>query len=308
MGYDAELLSEHRFNSYRRSRFWKTRKPDPALDSLRKYFDDLKRRRILDSTPGPNLARVPGEIRNQIYGYLNFFGGVVCLHCPGAKGVTDFERLHKPAITRVCRKLRAETLPLYYSDNRFDMTCCWDLGHTDCATAHGGIGTLQRRWFESIAPHWEHLCDVKLRLPGWPSWTRFSAETTGMLFVMNGLPLSKQRMRLLQLLCASYIHSPTKLGCPFWFESELAYFLRDLSGIVQRIEKSAVAVTHSSLESPQCFLEPFGGFEMLQVSPISQPGQMKNEFLDWDSLVRDVEPFIHPAGTPGALLWRKETT
>lgn len=58
------------------------------------------------------LGRLPGELRNRIYELLVPSGSTF-------EVTTDTAARTQPSVSKVCRQLRAETLPIYYAANIF---------------------------------------------------------------------------------------------------------------------------------------------------------------------------------------------
>lgn len=60
--------------------------------------------------PDLPLLRLPGELRNRIYGFVFISPSPIPL----------YKVARSPTVTRVCRQLRIECIPMFYGDHVFD--------------------------------------------------------------------------------------------------------------------------------------------------------------------------------------------
>lgn len=76
------------------------------------------------------LFDLPGEIRNRVYDFL-FAGDIVRIGCHRHVTVGNIRYAtdnQQPPVSRACRRLRQESLPRYYSNQRFQVRCsCYAL-------------------------------------------------------------------------------------------------------------------------------------------------------------------------------------
>ncbi|KAK5006688.1 hypothetical protein LTR39_005595, partial [Cryomyces antarcticus] len=83
------------------------------------------------------FLKLPGELRNQIYRFALVHHRVISV-------ISKWEELAQPPLTRVCRQIRNESLPVFYGGNRFRLyrdRCpeyvfiCWlrMIGNNNCA-------------------------------------------------------------------------------------------------------------------------------------------------------------------------------
>ncbi|KAK8075611.1 hypothetical protein PG997_010274 [Apiospora hydei] len=93
---------------------------------------------MTDKTPFPFLS-LPPELRNMVY-YLAL-GDLRASYGP-----TTCTALAPPALTQTNRQVRAETLSLYYSQNRFHFTL----------PLPGGPSAFER-WCAAMAPHFPYI-------------------------------------------------------------------------------------------------------------------------------------------------------
>lgn len=84
--------------------------------------------------------KLPAELRNRIYGLACFKEGIVLIDYHGSR-----KHALQPALSRTCRALRNETLPVWYS-NKFYMMTFKCLREKKCSTF------CQYRWLRAIAP------------------------------------------------------------------------------------------------------------------------------------------------------------
>lgn len=73
----------------------------------------------MDNSP---LARLPRELRDHIYELVLSFKSHLYLHDDDPDNPA---RLPCGQLTRVCRQLRAETQPIFYSSNKFMVNALW---------------------------------------------------------------------------------------------------------------------------------------------------------------------------------------
>jgi hypothetical protein len=117
----------------------------------RKLTRDLKLpqpERVVDPK---DFLDFPGEIRNRIYDYL-FAGSVARIGChkdvfPNSDILTIENR--QPAISKVCRQLRYETLSIFYSRTRFEIRC-----------SHPCQREAGSKWLETIQPYHHHITSL----------------------------------------------------------------------------------------------------------------------------------------------------
>lgn len=81
------------------------------------------------------LMKLPAELRNLIYELVVVEAKTIDIvdpdHVQGGPGVS--ERAKQPGIAQVCRQLRREVLPIFYSQNTFRVNACgyWYLSHAE---------------------------------------------------------------------------------------------------------------------------------------------------------------------------------
>lgn len=98
------------------------------------------------------FLEIPAELRNMVYGHLIDTDQIIACNAVNSK--------HKrpPAITQVCPKIRAETVPMYYGSNKFQIECAYQIANQRNyerpldALCHWieGIGVAQFKHINSI--------------------------------------------------------------------------------------------------------------------------------------------------------------
>lgn len=78
----------------------------PSLPVPRLSYPFVPRKDTFD------LHKIPAELRNAIYGY--------CVVKPEPISISDKANLSQPEITRVCKQLREESLPIFFGQNTFE--------------------------------------------------------------------------------------------------------------------------------------------------------------------------------------------
>lgn len=135
---------------------------------------------------------LPGEIRNRIFDIL-FRGEIVRVSCHrkvivGGKSY-ECER-RQPAITRVCRQLREEALPLFYQESVFELRCL-------CGSP------IMPKWLNAVRGSHVHLRGMDVWIAswgiGWLSGSRGAvgfrlrcAQRTGDIRVWTTKPLTQK--------------------------------------------------------------------------------------------------------------------
>ncbi|EME42609.1 hypothetical protein DOTSEDRAFT_26183 [Dothistroma septosporum NZE10] len=72
---------------------------------------------LLTQYPKASLLGIPGELRNQIYGYVLLEGGLVKL---------DAQDHQLPGLLRTCRQIRDEATEIYQTENNFQVDA-WNM-------------------------------------------------------------------------------------------------------------------------------------------------------------------------------------
>lgn len=65
-----------------------------------------------------SLLDLPAELRNQIYHYVVVDPERISIDLSNLDGPNT----KQPALTKVCRQVRAEAITIYYLDNKFNLT------------------------------------------------------------------------------------------------------------------------------------------------------------------------------------------
>ena len=121
------------------------------------------------------ILTIPAEIRSLIFAYA-VTTDVVMTYRLDAYSRDSYTEAIQPALTRVSRQIRAESLPLFYECNEFVL-------HTEMPKAIDS-----RRWLECNTPHLSRMCRISF-------WVRYYSAALEHRGSQGALSISMSRHR-----------------------------------------------------------------------------------------------------------------